>query len=228
MELIAGLQYSFEATWDASGLPAAMSVYDVTGVSPVLVSGPTAMISIPGSYSYYGKFTPQAGKEYFILKAIYVDGSFAAFDPDHAQSTETIRADDPGVIAASPNAIIGYVQNNPVPYRKQNVVIVQGGRTNFIVRLVDQDTGNIYPLTGATALSTCFENTDGTELMLALGSGVSIIDAAAGKLQISLTSAQTALLRTGLANTLELAVTFTGDPLKIQIPEAYDVLQTVC
>lgn len=109
--------------------------------------------------------------------------------------------------------------------------IIQGGRRDLIIRLIDAKTRDYYNITGVTAITTCFENVDGTELMLSLGSGITILDATQGKIQVSLTSTQTTPLRTGNAFTMEIALTFPSnpsDPLKVQIPNAYDVSQTVC
>lgn len=111
---------------------------------------------------------------------------------------------------------------------QKSVQIIQGGQKSFVVRLVDSETGDPYDLTAATEVETCFENDDGTELMLNLAGGVTILNAIIGKIQISLTAAQTTALRVLQGGTLELAVTFAGDPVKIQIPLAYDVVQTAC
>lgn len=106
--------------------------------------------------------------------------------------------------------------------------IIQGGKAVIVVRLLNSETRDYYDLTGLTALTTCFQNEDGTELMLTLSSGISVLNATAGKIQITLTAAQTAALRVVQCATLELALTFTGDPIKTQIADAYDVAQTVC
>lgn len=108
------------------------------------------------------------------------------------------------------------------------VNIIQGGQQQLVVRLVDKVTGDPYNLTGATAITTCFQNTDGTELMLGLGTGITVLAATFGKLQISLTAAQTEALKVVVLAILEIAVTFSGDPIKVQIENAYNVLQTQC
>lgn len=87
----AGVSLSFEVTYDAPSLPVAMSVYDDSGPSPVLVQGPTAMLNWTGN-SYRGKFTATAGKQYLVLKAAYTDGTFTTLDPNNAQGTESFVA----------------------------------------------------------------------------------------------------------------------------------------
>ena len=89
-------------------------------------------------------------------------------------------------------------------------------------------SGDAYDLAGVTALSCCFLNDDGTELSLALGSGITIIQAAAGKLVLELTAAQTALLAVTDHETLELSITKVGDPVKLQIQDAYSVKASEC
>lgn len=88
---LAGRPASFDVTFDAAGLNVAMSVFDDSGPTPVLVQGPLAMGSVIG-YTYRGKFTPVSGKSYIIYKAVYTDGTFTTLHPDYSQGTETIYA----------------------------------------------------------------------------------------------------------------------------------------
>ncbi len=113
--------------------------------------------------------------------------------------------------------------------------IIQGGRTDasqnpFIVRLkTDLITMDPFDLTGVSAITCCFMKQDGTDLVLSLGSGISIVgNPLLGKLLITLTAAQTALLNEVAFATLELAITFSGDPLKVQILNAYEVVTADC
>jgi hypothetical protein len=86
----AGVPVAIEAAWGVSGLPAALSVYDVTGAT-VLVSGPAAMTeTLDGSY--VGKFTPQADKLYHAIKAVYTDGTFATLSPNYNPGSETLQS----------------------------------------------------------------------------------------------------------------------------------------
>jgi len=108
--------------------------------------------------------------------------------------------------------------------------IIQGGKSVITVRLL-QPSGDPYDLTNCTAMQCCFQNDDGTEVTLALNSGVSIVSAPAGKLTITLTSIQSALLRVLQLATLEIAFTLSTDPnnmLKVQVPQAYNVIQSQC
>lgn len=107
--------------------------------------------------------------------------------------------------------------------------IIQGSIKTFTVLLTKQSNGEPFPLTGATEISTCFQNADGSELMLTMtGGAITIVNAAIGKLQVVLTSAQTAALSIVDSETLEIGVDFGAGPQKCQILNAYAVLQTVC
>lgn len=114
--------------------------------------------------------------------------------------------------------------------------IIQGSRTDspanpFVVLLkTDAETMNPFDLTAVTEVETCFQNTDGTELTAKLTTGeIEVIgNPILGKLGIVLDAAETALLAVTEGATLELAITTTGDPFKVQIPLAYSVAQSDC
>lgn len=110
----------------------------------------------------------------------------------------------------------------------QPVQIITGEDKIINIRLVSLSSGDPYDLSATSALSTCFLNADGSELSLSLGSGVTIVTAAAGKLSITLTSAETALLATLSDQTLELSITQNGLVTKTQIPNAYSVIDGLC
>lgn len=87
----AGVQCPFEVTYDSPSLAVAMSVYDVTTGSPVLVQGPTAMANVVGN-TYFGHFTPVQGHQYVIFKAVYVNNSFLSLSTNYSQGSESIIA----------------------------------------------------------------------------------------------------------------------------------------
>lgn len=82
----------FEVTYDSPLLYVAMSVYDVTGGSPSLVSGPSPM-TVPAGNTYIAPFVAQILKKYLVLKAVYTDGTFTTFHPDYPQSSETFTSE---------------------------------------------------------------------------------------------------------------------------------------
>src|SRR5271166_4586886 len=113
MELApAGIPLSFEVTFDVPGLPVAMSVYDDSGASPVLVSGPIAMANVVNA-TYRGKFTGLAGKNYIVFKAVYTDGTFATLSSNYAQGSESIVCQNmPGISGPGGCNVVGFVSNN--------------------------------------------------------------------------------------------------------------------
>ncbi len=110
---------SFEVTFDSDDLDVGMSVYDTTGVSPILVQGPSAMVNIVGN-TYVGKFAAALGKSYLIFKAVYTDDTFTTLDNNYSQGSESIIAESSGsggdcgpiVGLVTSDQVIGYVDNN--------------------------------------------------------------------------------------------------------------------
>lgn len=106
MELApAGVSLSFEVTFDSPTLDVAMSVWDNSGSSPVLVQGPDAMGLVSGN-TYQGKFLGDTGKSYIIIKAVYTDDSFDTLDDNYSAGSESIVV---VTLASAPPAAIGNV-----------------------------------------------------------------------------------------------------------------------
>jgi hypothetical protein len=117
MELApADVPLSFEVTFDANDLHVGMSVYDDTGLTPILVAGPSAM-TLVADYTYRGKFTAADGRNYIIIKAVYTDDTFSTLNPNYSQGSESIVAQ---VIGGGGNssppdgAIVGFVIPNDI------------------------------------------------------------------------------------------------------------------
>jgi hypothetical protein len=118
MELApANVPLFFEVTFSSSALPVAMSVYNVSGESPVLIQGPLAMVNVIAN-TYLGSFTASQGLSYLIFKAVYTDDTYEILDENYYQASETIIAEalatNGGVGAGC--SIIGYVVcTNTIP-----------------------------------------------------------------------------------------------------------------
>lgn len=84
---VPSIALNFEATFDSSGLFAAVSVYDDASG---LVSGPTAMTNVVGATYNGGNFTPTTGHQYLIFKAVYTDGTYATLDSSRLPLSEKI------------------------------------------------------------------------------------------------------------------------------------------
>jgi len=113
------------------------------------------------------------------------------------------------------------------------VNIIQGSKGQITVRLYQGANGVIgdpIDLTGITEIESCFDNADGTELSLLETTGGIVIlgSPLLGKIQLVFTSAQTALLAIVEHETLELKLTYAGDPQKILVKDAYAVVSSRC
>lgn len=109
--------------------------------------------------------------------------------------------------------------------------IYKGGQATLVLRLFNPlPSTDYYDLTDVTQITACFANANGTELLLTFNpvAGVSILNAVGGKVQIALTAAQTVLLQTTVDATLQLSITFAGDPIIVQITSAYSVIESAC
>jgi hypothetical protein len=104
----ADLPCSFEVTFDRNDLNVGMSVYDDTGVTPVLVQGPSAMALVV-DYTYRAKFTPLNGRSYIIIKAVYTDNTLSVLDSNYSQGSESIIAQQLSGGSSGGCSIVGYV-----------------------------------------------------------------------------------------------------------------------
>ena len=108
-----GAVCSFEVTYDSPSLHVGMSVYDDSGLTPVLVQGPTAMLNVVGN-TYRAKFTPPAERPYIIFKAVYTDVDLTTLSPDYSQASESIV----GQVFSSPTSnstgcnVVGLIDPN--------------------------------------------------------------------------------------------------------------------
>ena len=96
MELApAAVDLTFEVTYDNPSLNVGMSVYNTTTGTPVLVSGPTAMVNVVGN-TYIGFFNAAVEQTYLIYKAVYTDGTLTVLSTNYSAGTESIVAEDIG------------------------------------------------------------------------------------------------------------------------------------
>jgi hypothetical protein len=113
------------------------------------------------------------------------------------------------------------------------ITIIKGSKAKMTVRLYQGVRGLIgdpLDLTLVTQISACFAKSDGTDLVVTKTSGKIVVlgSPLIGKIQINLTSSETASLATTDRETLELEMVTTGDPSAIQVPDAYSVVPSRC
>lgn len=110
MELVpAGTPLSFEVTYDAADLDVGMSVYDDSGVAPVLVGSVLAMEHVALN-TYRAKFTPVAGKNYIAIKAVYTDETLTTVDSNYSQGSESFYAAE--ILGQNNCSIVGLVDDD--------------------------------------------------------------------------------------------------------------------
>jgi hypothetical protein len=122
-----GSPCSFEVTFDSPSLPVAMSVYDDSGLTPVLIQGPSAMDVVAGN-TYRAKFTPSQGKSYIIIKSVYTDGTFTTLDTDYASGSESVICLD--ISIPPPTNLTGFIESLGVP--------IVGGTVDYISEIIGE------------------------------------------------------------------------------------------
>lgn len=103
----------------------------------------------------------------------------------------------------------------------------QGEDVEITVRL-RESTGDPLDLTTATDIHTCFLNLDGTKLALSVGSGVSVVSAVLGKILITVTAAQSALLRPVVNGDLEVTVDMPSNKRKKLFERVLTIQKSAC
>lgn len=83
-------------------------------------------------------------------------------------------------------------------------------------------------LTAATVISACFPNEDNTELTLGLGTGIAVVSGILGKLSVTITAAQSALLAPRDRMSIDFVVTIAGKVQTYTVPRALTILDRSC
>ena len=222
-----------------------LTVYNCSTGVPIQFGAVIPMLAV--EYTLYAvNFTPTAVGPWLFQKNVYTDGTYAVIDTGYATGSETLQVLDiagiflnallamyqnPGSVGAALSAGTGTVPTQFVAEAEGSMyTIYQGGKPpQLVVRLIDPSTNDPLNLTGVTTIESCFLQTDGTELPISLLTGeITILSTTLGKIGIQLTAAETALLQTVQGGTLQLAISFGGDPIIYQLPNAYDVVQNAC
>jgi hypothetical protein len=86
--------------------------------------------------------------------------------------------------------------------------LIQSTDATFGVRLVDRSTGDPFDLTAYGTIQAIFLNADCSKTIATTpaSGGITVISAQAGRMSVSLSAAQTALLPTGDGQSFEVAL----------------------
>lgn len=107
---------------------------------------------------------------------------------------------------------------------ESRVVIIRGSDRELFLRILVKDTGEPFDLTGATEISASFRNEDGTTLTKLLTTlGITVISAEAGKIKVTLTDANTVLLKVGVDQDFEVVIDIGSVRSIVQFKEALNV-----
>jgi len=106
----------------------------------------------------------------------------------------------------------------------KEVTLVAGSDRNLILRVVVKETDEPLDLTGATGIKARFQKEDDTVLEKILASGVTVLNALTGKIQVALTDADTALLKVGEKQGFEVEIDIGAQKSIVQFKEVLTVI----
>ena len=110
------------------------------------------------------------------------------------------------------------------------ITIIQGEDKNIYVK-IEESNGDAYNLSSLTEVEACFKKSDGTNLVKKMTEGaVSIVDAAPqnGKLKVRLEEDETAELKKGAEQDIEILLDESGEKNILQFLGELTVLARVC
>lgn len=230
MELVpAGIALSFESTFNDPTLSVALVAYDTTGVTPVLIAGPTEMDLVYGN-TYSGKFTPLAGRSYVIVKSVYTDGTFTVLDPTFSAGSESIFAENIPTTTGSTagNNVVGIV-DTPSPDGVLPVFVVfTGDHKTLSMRAFYADYGGPLDLTGASEIALTLTNADGSFTVLLFSLGQISIDGPAilGLFSANISSIVSAALNIGELQNFDVTFTIGGKTFTVRYYQSISVFQS--
>jgi len=104
--------------------------------------------------------------------------------------------------------------------------VVEGATLVFNLRFNTKENDVVEPfdLTGATC-AVKFMKTDGTILSKSIGSGVTVVSAALGKVSVTLSTSDTALLTQAELQTIEAVLVKAGITYKVLFLKALTVIE---
>lgn len=227
MELVpAGVPLSFEVTFDLDNLNVGMSVYDDSGIAPVLVYGPVAMTNVVGN-TYRGKFTAVAGKPYVVFKAVYTSNTLAVLDTNYPQASESMIAEY--LSGSSGCSVIGYVENgNQEDSCLVDAFVIFTGddKTMFLKALYESSLDPVN-LTACTEIDIALPLADGSfaHRLLSLGQVSIIAPSLLGKFSAQIPSTVSAQLEIGEFQYFDVTFTISGEKTTIRYFKSLTVFE---
>jgi hypothetical protein len=225
MLLPAGVKAPFSTSSNSTGLFVGLTVYDTSGASPVLVSGPTLMSNYFG-FCYQGSFIPTSGKQYLVVAAVYTDDTLSTINAGYQQQSWEVTAFTFPVNFGPVQSVVGIISCQEQLFPTPTFKIFLGDADTMYCRLVDS-VFNPIDLTNCTEITANFPNADGSYATLLLtDSDIAITDPPVlGSFSIPLTSEITSLLNVGQYQDLNITFNIGGQTFTVPYMEALSVFE---
>jgi hypothetical protein len=111
----------------------------------------------------------------------------------------------------------------------KSINIIKGTDRQFNIRVVNKSSGDPVDLTGLSGsnISLKLPNEDETQLSLTVGSGLTVVSATGGKIQVNVTDTQSALLKAKDGQSMELTIINGSNTSKVQFLNMLNVKKGV-
>lgn len=106
--------------------------------------------------------------------------------------------------------------------------VIRGSDREFVVRIVVQETGEPFDLTGASEIRALFRKDDDSVLTKAMTDGsIVILSACTGKMKITLNETDTASLKVGETQSFEVEIQIGSITSIVQFIEVFTVIDRI-
>ncbi len=218
----AGVPVTVGTASNSPSLSVGLTIFDVSGVSPVLVSGPTLMANLVGN-SYFGKFTPLNAKQYIAFIAVYTDGTLMTIDPAYEQQVQSFEAMN---WLPSVSDVVGMVDCGDQVFPSPVFKIFLDDHSTMFFRVVDK-AFNPIDLSSCSEIVVNLANADGTYKQLKKSTGDVAITSPAvlGKFYAPILSGVSLLLNVGELQDVDVTFTISGQTFTVPFKQALSVFE---
>lgn len=216
MLVSAGIPINIPAVFPgANAANVAMSVYDATGTSPVLLLSPVAMQHVAGAV-YSGKFIPAAGKLYAIFLAVYTDASFTTLDGafEIYQQSYGVQAE----YLFTSGDTEGQIDGDKACSSPFSIFLSNAKTMNLKALQSSCSGGDPLDLTYCTEIDVALPKQDGTfqHFLLSTGDVTLVQPPVLGKFEVPISAIQSALLNVGVLQNFDVTFTILGQVFTVR------------
>jgi hypothetical protein len=224
----AGIPVNFTAVFNnPTPSRVALSVYDDTGATPVLLLSPVAMNQVNDNV-YSGKFTPENGKQYVVFMAVYTDATFVTLDNSFKTAEQSVSV-IAQYLTPQVQGVIGKVscegQSQPTP---NTFKIFRGDEKTISLLVFDTDNNGLpVDLSSATEIDLALPNADGTvkHLLLSTGDVSLTVPAILGGFSALITDVVSTLLNVGEYQNLDATITLPNEVFTVRFQGGLSVFE---